>query len=308
MTGTRRHLTTDYPHLDPAWGEDLLVALRVREVSGARIGQILAEADAHCAQTNESAPEAFGPASQYAARLDFPGQDRAPVPVTRSTIGMLGAQLVGAALTTLGGNALIEGTQVQVRAADLLVAGLVLLATWVAYRRLEQLLRHAVLGALAMGLTCAAFLLVFLWGGHGAIAGSDAVVTRGSLALAVASLAVLTVVLRWFDVVLRHPWWGWVGGTAAYLLAVTTMLRLWPEAAVSLPAGAVLGVGAVAMLVAAVWATRTARSPLPDLIVRPGDAPERRDLRAATAVQVAAVWLLPALMAGLLASMWLASR
>lgn len=165
MTGTRRHLTTDYPHLDPAWGEDLLVALRVREVSGARIGQILAEADAHCAQTNESAPEAFGPASQYAARLDFPGQDRAPVPVTRSTIGMLGAQLVGAALTTLGGNALIEGTQVQVRAADLLVAGLVLLATWVAYRRLEQLLRHAVLGALAMGLTCAAFLLVFLWGG-----------------------------------------------------------------------------------------------------------------------------------------------
>lgn len=246
MIGGRKSLERTYPHVPTDWMAAFLMELRMRGVSGPRIGDLMEEVESHCATSGQDARAAFGEPRAYAGSLDHPGLERAPALTTRRDIAQGALMLTGAAL--LG------------------------------------------------------------WGGHGAIAGSDAVVTRGSLALAVASLAVLTVVLRWFDVVLRHPWWGWVGGTAAYLLAVTTMLRLWPEAAVSLPAGAVLGVGAVAMLVAAVWATRTARSPLPDLIVRPGDAPERRDLRAATAVQVAAVWLLPALMAGLLASMWLASR
>lgn len=165
MASVRRQVTAEYPHLDARWAEDLLLALRVREVSGARIGEILAEADAHCAATGERAENAFGAASTYAASLDFAGQDRAPARVTGSSLGLLAAGLLGAAVVTLGGNAVIERTVVHVRAADVLVAAAVLVAAWVIYRRLEWVLTHAALTSVGLGLLCAGFVAVFVWGG-----------------------------------------------------------------------------------------------------------------------------------------------
>lgn len=46
--------------------EELLVALRVRDVPGDRIGDVLAEVEAHTAETGEDPRDAFGPPKEYA--------------------------------------------------------------------------------------------------------------------------------------------------------------------------------------------------------------------------------------------------
>jgi len=46
---------------------DLILALRLREVPGDRIGEIVAEVESHVADTGEDPLDAFGPAREYAA-------------------------------------------------------------------------------------------------------------------------------------------------------------------------------------------------------------------------------------------------
>lgn len=48
------------PHIEPRWSEDFILELRLRGVAGDHIGAALAEADSHCAESGESAEEAFG--------------------------------------------------------------------------------------------------------------------------------------------------------------------------------------------------------------------------------------------------------
>lgn len=54
---------------------DLILALRMRELPGDRIGDIVAEVESHVADTGEDPRDAFGPAKEYAATLT--GQPRA---------------------------------------------------------------------------------------------------------------------------------------------------------------------------------------------------------------------------------------
>jgi hypothetical protein len=51
---------------DQAWCDDLLLALRLRDVPGARIGEVLAEVQSHVAETGEDPRSAFGPPREYA--------------------------------------------------------------------------------------------------------------------------------------------------------------------------------------------------------------------------------------------------
>jgi hypothetical protein len=48
---------------------ELILALRMREVPGDRIGEIVAEVESHLADTGEDPREAFGPAKEYAASV-----------------------------------------------------------------------------------------------------------------------------------------------------------------------------------------------------------------------------------------------
>jgi len=52
----------------PKWREDLISQLRLREVPGDRIGDILLEVEEHIRESGESPEEAFGPAKAYAER------------------------------------------------------------------------------------------------------------------------------------------------------------------------------------------------------------------------------------------------
>jgi hypothetical protein len=54
---------------DQAWCDDLLLALRLRDVPGARIGEVLAEVQSHLAETGEDPREAFGEPREYADQV-----------------------------------------------------------------------------------------------------------------------------------------------------------------------------------------------------------------------------------------------
>lgn len=83
------------PHIDPRWSEEFILELRLTGVSGEQIGAALAEADSHCAESGETAEEAFGAPAAYARSLDLPAQSedrslsRGPLPTVVKLAGML---------------------------------------------------------------------------------------------------------------------------------------------------------------------------------------------------------------------------
>ena len=54
---------------------DLAYALRLRSISGVRIGEILAEVEAHTAESGQSAREAFGTPKEYALQFERSATD-----------------------------------------------------------------------------------------------------------------------------------------------------------------------------------------------------------------------------------------
>ena len=52
-----------------SYDQDLLFALRMKDVPGPRIAEVLAEVDSHVRETGEDPREAFGPPKQYAAEV-----------------------------------------------------------------------------------------------------------------------------------------------------------------------------------------------------------------------------------------------
>ncbi|GAA2338773.1 hypothetical protein GCM10009854_13880 [Saccharopolyspora halophila] len=92
--------------LDKDYRQDLLVALRLHEISGERVGEVLAEVEAHVDETGEDPVEAFGTPREYArqvaAQLD-------PDTGKPSAVWTLGAALLVGALTLLGVTLLADG-------------------------------------------------------------------------------------------------------------------------------------------------------------------------------------------------------
>jgi len=54
------------------WQRDVALLLRHRGADGARIGDVLAEVEAHCADSGQTPREAFGEPADYAASLHLP--------------------------------------------------------------------------------------------------------------------------------------------------------------------------------------------------------------------------------------------
>lgn len=62
---------------DKRYRNELIAALRWRNVSGVRIGEIVAEVEAHTAESGQSAFESFGPPKEYAKQFEpTPGGGR----------------------------------------------------------------------------------------------------------------------------------------------------------------------------------------------------------------------------------------
>ncbi|GAA1443093.1 hypothetical protein GCM10009641_59100 [Mycobacterium cookii] len=157
-------IDTHTPHVEPAWAEAFVVELRLRGVDGRRIGAALAEVEAHCAESGESAHEAFGDPTAYAVELAPDGT------VSLDWRGELvpAALGLGGMMLTLGAvGASRSGTQVELTTGLVLVVALAVLGTTLVVRYADRVLRAvvrhwwvAVVGALApIGLFVAILLL-----------------------------------------------------------------------------------------------------------------------------------------------------
>lgn len=91
------------PLPDDDWRQELVLALRVRDVPGRRIGDVLAEVEAHCADSGQGPREAFGDPEDYAGEL---------APGGRPTL--VRPWLLKAAATALGVLALLSGVDATV--------------------------------------------------------------------------------------------------------------------------------------------------------------------------------------------------
>jgi hypothetical protein len=87
---------------------DLIVALRLRDVPGDRIGEIVAEVESHLADTGEDPVDAFGPAREYAAGLTA---EHGPRRVWR-TVGLALGGLTAGWLLATGIFAVVTGDTV----------------------------------------------------------------------------------------------------------------------------------------------------------------------------------------------------
>ncbi|MEU6130281.1 hypothetical protein ABZ805_14010 [Saccharopolyspora sp. NPDC047091] len=86
--------------------DELLIALRGHEISGARVGDVLAEVEAHLAESGEDPVEAFGTPREYAAHVAAQLEGD---PAKRSRPAVLGSALGTAALTLFGLEFLVDG-------------------------------------------------------------------------------------------------------------------------------------------------------------------------------------------------------
>lgn len=95
-------LDQTYPHLDSGWRDAFMLELRTRGATGSRIGDLLAEADAHCAESGEDPTAAFGEPGDYARAIPLsPEESERATPtallwaILPSLAGLIGLLLTG---------------------------------------------------------------------------------------------------------------------------------------------------------------------------------------------------------------------
>ncbi len=131
---------TNTPHIEPEWAEALLLELRLRGVAGQQIGATLAEIEAHCADSGQTAVEAFGEPASYATALGLAPDPDQKVSL-REELPSVGSGLGGMLLTLGAVGAWLSGTDVNVTAGSLANVGLVVLGTFLIVRHVDTLMR-----------------------------------------------------------------------------------------------------------------------------------------------------------------------
>ncbi|WP_114907099.1 hypothetical protein [Ornithinimicrobium murale] len=185
------------PHIDRAWRDTFVIEHRLADRTGAEIGDALATVDAHCAESGESAPDAFGDPTAYSRSLVDGTPARTfrlrPATVIGLVLGLFGLVAVPRAV-----DAWVEGTRVAVSQGDLVaVAAALVLTLLVALRpgpALALLVRHR-----WTTFTLPFVVLIALIVPQALLRGSVAEFAWGTVAaIGVVALA-LQVVLTWAD-------------------------------------------------------------------------------------------------------------
>ena len=120
---------TNTPHIEPEWAEALLLELRLRGVAGQQIGATLAEIEAHCADSGQTAGDAFGDPTSYAKALGLSPAPDQKVSL-RGELPSVGSGLGGMQLTLGAVGAWLAGTDVAVTGGSLALVALVVLGTF----------------------------------------------------------------------------------------------------------------------------------------------------------------------------------
>lgn len=83
------------PHVEEAWAEGLVLELRLQGVGGPAIGEALSEVESHCAESGETALDAFGDAIGYARSLRLPRSEDDTVAAIATATAPTCVQIVG---------------------------------------------------------------------------------------------------------------------------------------------------------------------------------------------------------------------
>jgi xanthosine utilization system XapX-like protein len=133
-------MTAPHAQVDHAWETDFVVELRLQDVDGRLIGDALEQVRAHCAESGESATEAFGEPAAYARSLGLPAEPaRLGGVLVLSLVG-----LVGMYLTLNAVMAWRTDETFALTVGFLVAAGVVVLAVVLAARHLRGVIDHPV--------------------------------------------------------------------------------------------------------------------------------------------------------------------
>lgn len=159
-------IDTRTPHVEADWAEAFLLELRLRGVDGRRIGAALAEVEAHCAESGESARSAFGDPVAYADDLGLAASAPSSGLVRDLATSALG---LGGMLLALGGfGAWRAGADVELTTGLLAVVALALagcaLVVHLAEPLLRAVVRHSWMAVVGGGAPIALFVVVLLLG------------------------------------------------------------------------------------------------------------------------------------------------
>ncbi len=134
------NIQTNTPHIEPAWSETFLLELRLRGVAGTQIGAALAEVEAHCAESGETACDAFGDARSYATALELPPSPDQTVTL-REELPSAGLGLGGMLLTLAAVGAWRSDSEVGVTGGSLAVLAILAVGTALIVRYAAPLMR-----------------------------------------------------------------------------------------------------------------------------------------------------------------------
>lgn len=144
--------------VEPQWVQEFVLEARLSDVPGDRIGDALAEVNAHCRDSGEPARSTFGDPGAYARTIaeTFP----VPRPSRSRHLGPLVVQIAGMVTVIKAVGELARGGEVTVTWGFL--AMLVVIVAWcglltlIANRVLELIVRRPLLAAGGIGAACAA--------------------------------------------------------------------------------------------------------------------------------------------------------
>lgn len=154
-------------HVDAEWVDELVIELRLRGVSGRRIGSTLLEVEAHMAEHGGEVFDVFGEAKAYAEALELPDEQKWTVPeVVRlclvTVLAMVGTTLLigGTAAVFTGGIADINLAGLLVQAGGVVVV-VVALATW-SEPLLRLIVERSVVSMIVIGAAVALIVMASL--------------------------------------------------------------------------------------------------------------------------------------------------
>lgn len=148
------------PHVDDAWAEGLVVELRLQGVGGPAIGEALSEVESHCAESGESALDAFGDAAGYARSLQLPRSEDETTRSILAALAPMGLQIVPMLLTLWAFEDWVEGGALAITSGQVLSIALLVAAIAGLVRFSEPVLRTVVEHPVLAFLAIMAFLAV----------------------------------------------------------------------------------------------------------------------------------------------------
>ncbi|MGO1385454.1 MAG: hypothetical protein ACTHU1_11800, partial [Arachnia sp.] len=114
------------PSIEASWREAFVLELRLQGASGSTLADALSEVETHCADSGESALEAFGDPVEYAGALDLPDESRWTVAqLVRTGVGLL-LVVGGFSLAAWGVSALFLGGDAHLTVGRLVSGGVTL--------------------------------------------------------------------------------------------------------------------------------------------------------------------------------------